>query len=351
MVASELVDSGLTAEELKSFARTIAEIEWLLVILVMLYQIVQGEARSDAFGVYLGLIAFSVFVIVFHYVNLYRTESRWKLAIETWVMVAFVTWVVAYTGSLDSPLINLYLLPVVTSALALGQLFTLLQMGLVAACHLFLGYTTSKSLFSIAYAGDFATQLAPMLLVAYITTMLSADIRNALTKIKVISETDELTGIHNRRAFLAISRREFALSLNYARPFSIMMIDCDNLKTTNDTYGHESGNALLKSTVKCILGELRASDELARYGGDEFIALLPKTGGAGAMMVAERIRKRIEATPIEIFGRSVPVTVSIGVASFPDHGDRLEAILKNADQALYASKAHGRNRVTLFSAR
>src|SRR5271154_6947559 len=103
-------------DELKGFSRTIAEIEWLLVILVLLQQVSQENDSGTRGAVLLSLLFFACFIMLFRYVNLYRTESRWKLAIETWVMIGFITWVVWSTGKLASPLLNLYLLTIITSA-------------------------------------------------------------------------------------------------------------------------------------------------------------------------------------------------------------------------------------------
>lgn len=343
-----IVAPEIEADELKGFSRTIAEIEWLLVILVLLYQIVQGRDDESAAPIYFGLLLYSTFVVGFRYFNIYRSESRWKLAIETWVMIVFITWILYHSGRLDSPLVNLYLLTIIISALTLGKLITLLEVALIAACYIFLGYsTTEDSPFWITNPGDFMTQLAPMLLVAYITTMLLADIRGALSRIKVISETDELTGIYNLRAFTALADRTHKQSMRYGHAYSIVMVDCDNLKAVNDTYGHEAGNRLLKLTVTCIQQSLRQVDALARYGGDEFVALLPQTRAAGAFEVAERIRKTIAATPLDTPGTQAPATVSVGVAAFPEHGEELAVIMNRADQALYNSKKRGRNRTSV----
>jgi diguanylate cyclase (GGDEF)-like protein len=339
---------GFEAEELKGFSRTVAEIEWLLVILVMLYQVVQGHADETNAPIYFGLILYSVFVIGFRYFNVYRSESRWKLAIETWVMIVFITWILYHTGRLASPLVNLYLLTIVTSALTLGKLVTLLEMALIAACYIFLGYSsTDDSMFWITNAGDFMSQFAPMLLVAYITTMLSADMRTALSRIKIVSETDELTGIYNVRAFTALAGRTHKQSIRYGHAYSIVMVDSDNLKAVNDTYGHEAGNRLLKLTVTCIQQGMRETDVFARYGGDEFVLLLPQTRADGAFEVAQRIRKAIAGMPLDTHGKQVPTTVSIGIASFPEHGEELAAIMNRADQAMYNSKQRGRNRVSV----
>jgi diguanylate cyclase (GGDEF)-like protein len=189
-------------------------------------------------------------------------------------------------------------------------------------------------------------QLAPIMLVAYITTMLSADIRHALSRIKLISETDELTGIYNVRAFTALADRTHKQAMRYGHSYSIVMLDSDNLKAINDTWGHEAGSRLLKLTVTTAQKELRQTDVLSRYGGDEFVVLLPQTGSDGAREVAERIRRAIEATPLDVKGAKAKISISAGFATYPEHGDELAAIMNRADQALYVSKKEGRNRVS-----
>ena len=334
---------------LRDFSRTVAEIEWLLVILVLLYYVFQDRSQDNTVAVYSGLIAFSTIIIGFHYFNFVRRPGRWSLAIETWIMIVFITYVLYYTGRLDSPLLNLYLLPIVTSALTLGQKATLLQVGLIGACYLLLGHATNPSFLSTITAGDFAVDIAPMLLVAYVTTMLSQDILNTMAKIRLISETDELTRAYNMRAFNTIAERECALAERYNRILGLLMVDSDNLKKVNDSHGHEAGDHLIQHVVRCIRLELRSTDIVARYGGDEFMCLLPETGAEGAAVVAERIRKRIAETPVAAGAASIPTSISVGVAAYPQHGDRFDAVARSADRALYASKAQGRNRVTVFS--
>jgi diguanylate cyclase (GGDEF)-like protein len=341
--------TDIESTHLRDFSRTVAEIEWLLVILVLLYHVIQDRTADNAVAIYSGLIAFSAIIIGFHYVNFVRQPGRWSLAIETWIMIVFITYVLYHTGRVHSPMLNLYLLPIVTSALTLGQKAALLQVGLVGACYLLLGHATNPEFVSTVTAGDFAVDLAPMLLVAYITTMLSQNIMNTMARIKQVSETDELTGAYNMRAFNALAERECALANRYHRILSILMVDSDNLKKVNDTHGHEAGDRLIRHVVQCLRLELRTTDVVARYGGDEFTCLLPETGASGAGIVAERIRKRIAEAPIVSGETPISTSVSIGVATYPEHGQRFDVIAKNADRALYSSKTQGRNRVTVFS--
>ena len=246
-----------------------------------------------------GLFFYAALVMSFRYANFYRRETRWKIAIETLGMIAFITWVLWFTERLASPLVNLYLLPVITSALTLGKLATLANVGadrrLLPPAR---AARRSRSSLRCASPPGFAAQLAPVLLVAYITTMFSADIRYGLQHAKLLSETDELTGLFNTRGFAIAANRLFGQALRYGRPASVLMVDSDNLKPVNDSHGHEAGNRLLRQLANAVQSELRATDVPARYGGDEFIVLLPETPPKGALDVAERIRDAIGARPL-----------------------------------------------------
>lgn len=348
MPLNRLFTEDVSAEELRGFARTVAEIEWLLLILVLVHQLVIAADNEHRGAVAMALFFFAAFVLTFHYINFYSSEKPAKLMIETLVMTAFITWVLYYSGRLDSPLLNLYLLVVITSALALGRHATLMLVLIIAGCYFWLGYHgPAQVLFPYTFAARIGTEIAPLILVAYITTMLSADIRRALVQIKSLSETDDLTGVLNRRAVTAMADRLLKQASRYGRPFGVLMIDSDSLKTVNDTYGHEVGNELLKLTVHCVRDELRDADIIARYGGDEYLVLLPETPCSGAAGVARRVRDRIQSTPLHHDGRTIPVTASIGVACFPDHGPDFGTVLKRADDAMYASKKKGKNRYTL----
>jgi len=151
------------------------------------------------------------------------------------------------------------------------------------------------------------------------------------------------------RGFSIMVDRLFAQAARYNRPASMLMIDSDNLKQINDRHGHEAGNRMLKTVAKSIAGELRNTDVLARYGGDEFIALLPETPPERAIEVAERIRRAIDTSTAEFGGERLHTTVSIGVACYPEDGRSPDAMQARADRAMYMAKEQGRNRVLRFA--
>ncbi len=336
-------------DELKGFARTIAEIEWLLLVLVLVYLVAVGPGGESAIAIYMALFFMGAFILAVHYVHFYQKETLTKLAVETWVMIVFTTWVTWYSGQIHSPLLNLYLLPIIASALILGKLMTTIETLVVIVCYLVMAHEPGKNgVNTISYWGTMAALIAPVVLVAYITTMLRADIRYAVARIKRISDTDELTGVYNMRAFSAILRRTFQQSVRHDHPLSIVMLDSDNLKAVNDTHGHEAGNRLLQHMIRKVSEELRRSDTIARYGGDEFTVLLPETDRRGAMETAERIRKSVEMSQFDVRGTNITTTVSLGVASYPDDGGNVDILVDKADRALYRAKQRGRNQTATY---
>ena len=343
---------SIEQEELRGISRTVAEIHWLLLILVLLYLVFGGERgdpEADA-AVSAGLFFYAALVMSFRYANFYKGETRWKIAIEAAGMIVFITWVLWFTERLSGPLVNLYFLPVITSALTLGKVATLGNVGLIAVCYVLLGSSIVGEMLTLRFAAGFAAQLSPVLLVAYITTMFSADIRYGLQQAKLLSETDELTGLFNTRGFAIAANRLFSQATRYGRPASVLMIDSDNLKQVNDTHGHEAGSRLLRQVANAVQAELRATDVPARYGGDEFIVLLPETPPKGALDVAERIRNAIASRPLAVNGQHISATVSVGIACYPEDGKTLDALAARADRALYLAKQEGRNRVIRFKA-
>ena len=158
--------------------------------------------------------------------------------------------------------------------------------------------------------------------------------------------TDPLTGCYNRRSFEIQLEKDLLMARRLQRPLSLIMLDLDRFKHLNDTAGHDAGDVALRQLVDCFRQELRGADSAARFGGDEFALILPQAGADGALLVAERLRQRIEEIAISGFGN---LTTSIGIASFPMHGGTRTDLFRAADAALYAAKRAGRNCVRVAS--
>jgi len=160
------------------------------------------------------------------------------------------------------------------------------------------------------------------------------------------SRTDGLTGLLRRRAFMDRMTEEFKRAAVYNTPFSVMMVDIDHFKAVNDTHGHAAGDAVLAHIGKVLKESVYETDVVGRYGGEEFIILLPKADAVGVMRKAEALRQKIEREKIVSGFEQLHVTVSIGVAHFPRHGQSSQDLIETADKAMYKSKETGRNRVS-----
>lgn len=158
---------------------------------------------------------------------------------------------------------------------------------------------------------------------------------------------DSLTKLYNYSYFKEAFKHELAHSKRYLEPLSLIFFDLDNFKKLNDEYGHEAGNLVLRKVAKIIKSSIREVDIPIRYGGEEFIIILPKTDKFGALAVGERIRKKVSEEKFRTLKRSV--TISGGIASFPYDDKNGEFLISKADEAMYRAKASGKNRIELYS--
>ena len=163
-----------------------------------------------------------------------------------------------------------------------------------------------------------------------------------------LSITDELTGLYNSRHFYEELQSEMQRSLRYDRPLSILLIDIDDFKKHNDTFGHIEGDRVLRKLGRLILSVMREHDSGYRYGGEEFTVILPETSEDQAEIVAERIREDFKAIEFEPDGRMVRKTLSAGVAEYDEHDD-ISAFIKKADKAMYLAKQRGKDQVAVLA--
>ncbi|HEY5594199.1 MAG TPA: diguanylate cyclase [Nitrospiria bacterium] len=248
--------------------------------------------------------------------------KRWSVAVTAGVFI------LAFGASLGA---SLWLARPVLAALgALGA----------AAARLAAGDLSARA---VLYRKDELGQLA-----AAFNTM-AEKLEKHEAELKNLAVRDGLTGLFNRRGFDQRLKEEIERTQRYAHPFSLLMLDIDHFKTVNDFHGHPAGDVILRALAVYIQAQVRPTDWAARYGGEEFAILLPETAGNGAAVAAERLRAAVAGRAVRIGPeKAVHVTISIGIATFPEDAATGEALVEAADRALYEAKRAGRNRVCAY---
>jgi len=179
---------------------------------------------------------------------------------------------------------------------------------------------------------------------------INLSLQHAFEREQLTSRTDELTGVFNRRFFFEILEYEYMASLRYERQLALVMFDVDDLKQTNDTYGHQAGDELLKQTAQIFRAHLRESDVFARYGGDEFVILVPSSNEQEALALMERVHRGLKNAHIQMGAQNVEITISVGIATLQPNIENADQLVSCADRALYSAKRNGKNCIVVYNA-
>ena len=319
--------------------RSTRSIEILCLALAALVLVWSHALAAQAWPVAGLLAAFALAIAAFRSRRFFPGRSRTRLLIESWSMVIFVTGALWFSGKSASPLLNLYLLPIILSALTLGRLVTLLQVAVIFACHLLLAAASpGVDIVSLAYASQAVGQLAPFLLVAFLTTILSDDITEARERIEDLAQNDALTGLYNLRMFNEVWKREHAASERDHGVYALLMIDMDRLKEINDSFGHEAGDSAITLVATCLQRSIRNTDHAARFAGDEFAVLLPGATPEIAEVVVKRVRHNVYKTTLDLRSRMIRCSVSIGVVNYPKDSRDMRELMSMADRKMYRDK-------------
>jgi diguanylate cyclase (GGDEF)-like protein len=296
-----------------------------------------------------------------------------KRHLPTWVHSAVVAAVALPTQSLaNDPASAALFVGVVLAILSLGAAAIALQLQppsgsrarvvLVACFAAAGGILLARGLGALFAADTVAAILRPTGLGAVATlAVFAAAIGTTLAflllqkeraegEVQRLATMDPLTGAYNRRTFHEIAERELARARRAGQPLSIVMLDIDNFRAINDKHGSKVGDEVLQRFTDLLRSALRKEDMLVRFGGDEFVVLLPEVPGPGAVVVAGRIRRTVAAAPIEVGAGQFAVTASLGVAARLDEGpESMDGLLDRAGSALSLAKERGRNRVVALS--
>ncbi len=252
---------------------------------------------------------------------------------------------IAYTGGTHSPLVGAVIVFIVGVTLQHGP-----PAALVGSAVGILGLVVFEPFRSAAQIADPAVLLvgrsASILLAGFMIASLAEMERRLRRAIGDASVTDPLTGLLNRRYLDARMAQEIARRRRYGGHFTILYMDVDGLKKVNDRYGHQVGDAYLAHLGETLANAVRSGEDLVRYGGDEFILLMPAATQWDAEQAAARIRRRLSDNPMHHGTRDLPLRLSIGIAEYPTHGRSTTELLNAADQSMYRKKTRQRGAAT-----
>lgn len=291
-----------------------------------------------------GLAAAVVFVL--HDLLPERWVTPLKFALEGLFATAVVTALLTATGFGSSPFFFGYYLIAVGGALALGRRATLVYAALAGLAYTGVLYLDPRAPFSEIGLLRAGLNIGSVWLVSYLAAFFATEERRARAAIVRLSVTDALTGLFNRSQVHIAVEQEIRRTRRSERGFCLLMIDLDGLKAINDVRGHHQGDEVLKALGAVITRSIRNVDMAARYGGDEFVVLLPETDAVGALVVAEKIRAGAEDLAFGVDRHGLATSVSIGLVAHPEDGTTVDDLLIAADRAMYASKALGKNQIS-----
>jgi diguanylate cyclase (GGDEF)-like protein len=344
--AAEPARAGDPEREQPATDSTLRVVWWLTITIVLLGVGISGTFATDQAPIFLLGAGAVLAVVGFH--ELIGPSRRGRLVRlgELVTAIALVAGLLMLSGFASSPFAVLFALVAVAAALGFGP-----RAGLTAAAlsTIAFGGVLLVDPALATYAADDALRLSFGLgaswLLAFVAVAYADRQRRAMRRAIDLSRTDPLTGLFNRSQLFVTLDQEVSRTRRSDRGFCLLMIDLDGLKAINDTGGHLRGDQVLRSLGGVISGSIRTVDSAYRYGGDEFVVLLPETDIVGAFVVAEKIRVGAEELELTL-GAESQASVSIGLVSHPEDGLSAEELMAAADRAMYQAKSLGKNQIS-----
>lgn len=331
------------------YDRIMGSISWLLIALVSLdIKLLQPDDESTVF-----LALFSIMLFIYNvcarYLVMRGKSGPFKTFADLMVFLCFIVAVSWFTGKITSPFISLLYLVLMATSLTQGKRVTYFMVGLAISSYILLSSEDISSYFANrATFMHYVLELFPFMLIAHLGAMLSGEAESARQEVEKLSLTDEVTGLNNMRNFFMLTGIQEGLAKRYGRSFTVCMVDADNLKKINDTHGHFAGTELIRHIGRMITQNVRCTDIVARYGGDEFVIMYLESPKDEIIGAVERLVTQMADTPFEFEEKRLSSTLSAGIASYPEDGDDVKTVMAKADEAMYYSKKHGKNMVTVY---
>lgn len=331
-----------------AYERVVRVVAALFIGAVLVVVTVAGTAGEPS--VYL-LLALGIFLVVLAQDVLpLERLGQWRFAIEAMAATVLVSLLVLLTGGYHSPFFFGYLLLAASGALwakGIGPLFLTLVISGAYVLAVLLAPVPPVATPDVVAQVSF--NLVALALISYVGSVLGREQRDAREAALRLSRFDSLTGLHSRDYLMTVLDQETLRAARSDRPFGLLMIDLDGLKPVNDRFGHETGDHLLRGLGEVIRANIRATDVGARYGGDEFVIVLPDTDLAGTLRVGEKVRADIGRFALPHGGGVAQTSASVGLVTYPEDGRTTSELMRRADLAMYEAKRRGRDQIVRYA--
>ena len=343
----DILHGALAAE---TFDRAVRVLAWSSILIVLVGVAISQLWQPVEPQILVTLTLAGIVVLGVHELVPPGNLGALRIVLEGSAFIVFLTMLVRLTGGAPSPFFFIYPLIVGAAALVASPRVTLLLAAETAVAYAVAAFSGPLQ---GAAARDalvrVAINMTALVLLSYAGMVISRIQRRTREAAIRLSAVDSLTDLYNRAYFFTAVDREIQRSRRFKRGFCLLMMDLDGLKSINDRYGHYHGDLILRGVAHIIRAGLRGVDIAARYGGDEFVALLPETDPSGAFVVAEKIRQLATEMIVDVGGQKIRTSLSIGLVSYPDDGLTSDELMIAADQAMYSSKRLGKNRVVGYA--
>jgi diguanylate cyclase (GGDEF)-like protein len=343
-IEGSVADDGVST---RTYDRVVRVVSWVFLLTTTAIVAATGLWPETQPAIFVLLALSGLFVVVVHDLLPPDTLGPAKFVVEGSVAITVATLLVALTGGEASPFFFAFPLIVGGAALVVSPAITV-ALATAASVGYVLAVLVGSTAGALgpAAAATVGVNLTALILLSYVAMVIARAQRRTRDAAIRLSTVDSLTGLFNRTFFFAAIEREIARSARSGRGFCLLMMDLDELKSINDRVGHFHGDRVLRGVGAVITLGVRQIDTAARYGGDEFVVLLPETDPTGAFVLAEKIRLGVHSMSIDLPSGSPQPSLSIGVVAYPDDGRTADELIISADGAMYASKRAGKDRVT-----
>ena len=334
-------------DPMPGYDRVVRIVAWVFLMAATVIVAVTGLWPATQPAILVLLALGGLFIVVVHDLLPSSLLGSSRYVLEGAAALLGASLLVALTGGALSPFFFAFPLIVAGAALVVSGRVTIV-LTLIAGLGYVIAVLAGSAAGSLGPTAValVAVNLTALILLAFVAMVIGREQRRARDAAIRLSTVDPLTGLFNRTFFFAAIDREIARSARSGRGFCLLMMDVDELKAINDRVGHFHGDRVLRAVGEVIETSIRRIDTAARYGGDEFVVVLPETDPTGAFVLAEKIRIGVRSMPLELPLGAPQPSLSVGVVAYPDDGRSVDELMISADNAMYVSKRAGKDRVT-----